>query len=56
MMLSSDQRRQMDQLVREILILKQVIRKQNLDNTRRFTMCCAGSDTAIENMNKMKYV
>lgn len=56
MMLSSDQRRQMDQLVREILILKQVVRKQNLENTRRFTMCCPGSDTAIENMNKMKYV
>lgn len=56
MMLSSDQRRQMDQLVREILILKQVVRKQNLENTRRFTMCCPSSDTAIENMNKMKYV
>ena len=56
LMISSDQRRQMDQLVREMIILKQTIRKQNLDNTRRFTLCCASTDNAIENMNKIKYI
>ena len=56
LMISSDQRRQMDQLVREIIILKQVIRKQNLDHSRRFTLCCASSDTPNDNMNKMKYI
>ena len=56
LMLSSDQRLQMDQLVREIIVLKQNIRKQNLDNSRRFTMCCTASGTANGNINKMKYI
>lgn len=55
LMVSSDNRRQMDQLCREMIILKQAIRKQNYDDSRRFTVCC--SNTARNNdSNKMEYI
>ena len=43
LMVSSDNRRQMDQLCREMIILKQAIRKQNYDDSRRFTVCCSNT-------------
>ena len=55
LMVSSDNRRQMDQLCREMIILKQAIRKQNYDDSRRFTVCC--SNTARNSdANKMEYI
>lgn len=55
LMVSSDNRRQLDQLCRELIMIKQAIRKKNYDDTRRFTVCC--SNTAINNdSNKSEYI
>ena len=55
LMISTDTRRQMDQLVREMIIIKQAMKRQNLDNTRRYTMCCP-TPIPAEHMNKVEYI
>ena len=54
LMVSADNRRQMDQLCRELIIIKQAIRKKNYDDSRRYTVCC--SNTAQNESNKIEYI
>ena len=53
-MISYDTRRQMDQLVREMIIIKQTMKKQN-ENSRRYTMCCP-TPIPAHAMNKIEYI
>ena len=55
LMISTDTRRQMDQLVREMIIIKQAMKRQNLDSTRRYTMCCP-TPIPAEHINKVEYI
>ena len=54
LMVSADNRRQMDQLCRELIIIKQAIRKKNYDDSRRYTVCCP--NTAQNESNKIEYI
>ena len=49
-MISSDQRRQTDHLLREMLSLKQTVRKYQYDASRRYTVCHPA------NYNEIKYI
>ena len=49
-----DTRKQIDQLIREILIIKHTMKKQN-ENSRRYTMCCP-TPVPAHAINKLEYI